>query len=145
MLPSDGAVQLSETATVWARAVAPLAEWVARKLWSGRHKQSQNAAPPTRLTQARRREVKGGSTDFAPVVGAPHRENICRGCGKPIAADSSNCPECYMPVAAEQLRNAAPGGRVAAHTPSAEARRGETQRQQPPLGVLGKRLTDRLG
>jgi CRISPR-associated endonuclease Cas1 len=124
------AVRLSETAPVWARAVAPLAEWVARKLWSGRQNQTRSGPPPTRLTQAHRREVKGGSTTLTPIVSASQRENICRGCGKPIAQDSSNCPECYMPTAAQQLRKAAHAGRVAAHTPSAEARRGETQRRQ---------------
>jgi CRISPR-associated endonuclease Cas1 len=123
------AVRLSESAPVWARAVAPLAEWVASKLWSGRGKQSKNAGPPTHLTQTHRRQVKTASSTL-PEIRAPRRENICRGCGKPIAKDSNNCPTCYLPSAAEQLKNAAHAGRVGAHTPSAEARRGKTQRRQ---------------
>ena len=50
---------LAETAPTWGRAVAPFAEWVARTLWSTLAKSKREPAPATRLTQSRRREVKG--------------------------------------------------------------------------------------
>src|SRR5207253_10178039 len=53
------AIRLTETAGVWARAIGPVAEWVARQLWSTTQKRARNNLPPTRLTQTRRREVKG--------------------------------------------------------------------------------------
>src|SRR5712692_7840354 len=53
------AVQLSETALMWRRAVAPYAEWVARTLWETIGKSNRETAPATRLTQRRKREAKG--------------------------------------------------------------------------------------
>ena len=51
------AVQLSETAQTWGRAVAPIAEWVARAFWSTISR--PDAPLPTRLTQDNKREAKG--------------------------------------------------------------------------------------
>ena len=50
-------VRLSETAPIWRRAVAPIAEWVARAFWSTIRK--PDAPLPTRLTQNNKREAKG--------------------------------------------------------------------------------------
>jgi len=55
------AIRLAETAPMWARAVAPVAEWVARHLWSRQRKSTYEALPPTRLTQRHKREAKGSS------------------------------------------------------------------------------------
>src|SRR5665811_1463744 len=52
--------RLSETSPMWARAVAPIAEWVARMFWSPVAK--GNLGPATRLTQRHKREAKGGSS-----------------------------------------------------------------------------------
>ena len=52
------ATQLSETASMWRRAVAPFAEFIAQTLWSTVRKSNREAAPATRLTQRRKREVK---------------------------------------------------------------------------------------
>jgi CRISPR-associated endonuclease Cas1 len=52
------AVRLAETAPMWARAVAPIAEWVARRLWS-RRRDSREAGLATRLTHSRKRKAKG--------------------------------------------------------------------------------------
>jgi CRISPR-associated endonuclease Cas1 len=51
------AVRLSETAATWGRAVAPIAEWVARTLSLGIKKQVRTGLPATRLTQSLRREA----------------------------------------------------------------------------------------
>src|SRR5437016_10770123 len=77
------AIRLTETVGMWARAIAPVAEWVARELWSTPQKRTQSILPPTRLTQTHRREAKGISS--APTVpAAPRVENLCRGCGKTV-------------------------------------------------------------
>jgi CRISPR associated protein Cas1 len=122
------AVQLSETALMWRRAVAPFAEWVARTLWSTIRKPSREAAPATRLTQRRRREVKGGSP-LPPAELTPEPQSICRICGIAIAPGRSYCTSCAPTSAAEQIAKAAPSGRVAAHSAKAEARRADTQRR----------------
>src|SRR5438552_88129 len=87
-LMAQFATRLAETAQVWARAVAPVAEWVARQLWSTTRKRMQSNLPPTRLTQSHRREAKGiVSALIAPV--APRIENLCRGCGLPSGVDET--------------------------------------------------------
>src|SRR6266567_5533465 len=53
-LMASFATRLTETAQVWARAVAPVAEWVARQLWSTTHKRTPSKLPPTHLTQTYR-------------------------------------------------------------------------------------------
>src|SRR5258708_39454927 len=53
------AVRLSETAPIWGRAIAPIAEWVARTLSLGIKKQVRRGLPATRLTQSLRREARG--------------------------------------------------------------------------------------
>jgi CRISPR-associated endonuclease Cas1 len=77
------AVKLSETAPTWGRAVAPIAEWVARTLWSRERKPIRDFALPTRLTQRHKREAKGKSP-LPPPISLPRRENLCRGCGKVV-------------------------------------------------------------
>jgi len=63
------AVRLSETASTWGRAVAPVAEWVAQQLWTTTRKRTETDLPPTHLTQTRRREAKGIlSTPTGPAV-----------------------------------------------------------------------------
>jgi CRISPR-associated protein Cas1 len=50
------AIRLSETAATWGRAVAPIAESVARSVGSTIKKQIRSSLPATRLTQSLRRE-----------------------------------------------------------------------------------------
>jgi CRISPR-associated endonuclease Cas1 len=52
-LMSTLAIELSQTARIWGHAVAPIAEWVARMLWSNSRKPTDQVAPPTRLTAQR--------------------------------------------------------------------------------------------
>src|ERR1700727_1136892 len=74
------AERLSETSATWGRAVAPVAEWLSRKLWSTLRKPAQQTMPATRLTQGRRRQVYGGSTEAESVKG-PKVPRIRSGCG----------------------------------------------------------------
>jgi hypothetical protein len=113
-------------------AVAPVAEWVARELWSRQRKPSRETAPPARLTQQRRREVKGSSSG-ASSEPVPRHESICHVCGAAIASGRSYCRSCAIPVATEHLTEVAESGRaagrIAAQTAKAQARRANTQRR----------------
>ena len=122
------AIRLTETVGMWARAIAPVAEWVARELWSTPQKRTQSILPPTRLTQTHRREAKGISS--APTVpAAPRVENLCRGCGKTVRDGRQHCADCAVTTATERLVNAARIGRVAAGRPEARARHAESERR----------------
>lgn len=120
------AVRLSETAPTWGRAVAPIAEWVARAFWLTIRKPDTPLA--TRLTQSVKREARGGG--IAPAIPAPNPQSICRGCGKSIAAGSTNCAACAVPVSSQRMSEVARLGRVASRTPVARARVAATQSRQ---------------
>jgi CRISPR associated protein Cas1 len=122
------AAQLAETASMWRRAVAPFAEWVARTLWSTIRKSNREPAPATRLTQGRKREAKGQpATPPAQRVVRP--EGVCRLCGKPVSLGSCVCASCAPIAAAERISKAGERGRILAQTPTVRARIAETQRR----------------
>jgi len=120
--------RLTETAPTWGRAVAPFAEFVARKLSSAVPKSNRYIGPATRLTQTHRRIAKG-STVTAAVTNAPRPETICYGCGKPITYGRKNCTKCAVPVSRENIRSVAKIGRIAAQNTEAQMRRAESQRR----------------
>jgi CRISPR-associated endonuclease Cas1 len=122
------AVRLTETAPMCARAVAPLAEWVARQLWRRKRTPEQNFEPPTRLTQARKREAQGGAPVLSELV-VPQRQNICRGCGNTLTRGRDHCAQCAVSLASQRLIDVARFGRSVAHTPDARAKEGQKQRQ----------------
>ncbi len=122
------AVKLSETAPMWARAVAPVAEWVAQQLWCRQRKPSRETAPPTRLTQQFKREAKGAPP--LPREERPVRpQSVCRDCGAEIGTDSTRCVKCYAAVPRVGFAQVAEIGRTVAHTPEARAKQGATQRK----------------
>lgn len=123
------AAQLAETAPTWARAIAPVAEWVTRTLWNGISKPNSRFLPATRLTQGHRREAKGSPLDLIAIP-TPRPPVVCRTCGGPIARDSSNCLKCAQTTAKETFLEVAKLGRIATHSPKAEALRGQTQKRQ---------------
>jgi CRISPR-associated endonuclease Cas1 len=127
-LMASFAVRLAETAATWGRAVAPIAEWVARELWSTTVKKSTRLGPATRLTQAHKREAKGVSANV-PTPAPPKPPHICHGCGAPIIYGKSFCSSCGLIVARDELIESAKRGRIAAQTPEAQASRAETQRR----------------
>jgi CRISPR-associated endonuclease Cas1 len=122
------AVRLTETAPMCARAVAPLAEWVAKQLWRKKHTPAHKIEPPTRLTQTRRREAQGG-TPVQSELATPRRKNICRKCGKTLTRGREHCAQCAVAPASERLVDVARQGRIVAHTPEARAKEGQKQRQ----------------
>ena len=122
------AVRLSETASTWARAIAPLAEWVARTLWATIPKPARRLSPATRLTQRRRRQAKGGPSS-PPVESPPRQPSVCRICGAALKTGRRYCASCAVTVSTEGLVKAARAGRVAAQSAEAKARHAETQRR----------------
>src|SRR5579872_2754186 len=95
------ATRLAETTSTWGRAVAPVAEWLARAFWSTIRRPDRAFA--TRLTQAKKREAKERPSHL-PAKRAPRQEHVCAGCGKPITADHNHCNDCAKPIATERLR-----------------------------------------
>jgi CRISPR-associated endonuclease Cas1 len=122
------AVRLSETARTWGRAVAPIAEWVSRELWSTVQKSTRQSLPATRLTQSHKREAKGISGAL-PTQPPPKPPRICLDCGAPIIYGKHFCSSCGFIVARDELIESAKSGRIAAQSSEAQARRTETQRR----------------
>lgn len=123
------AERLSETAATWGRAVAPVAEWVAQKLWSKRKITVRDIPPPTRLTQDRRREVKGASAEhtYEKKLSTPR---ICQVCGAGLVRGDKYCGKCALGEASKNLIQAAKTGRAITLGPLAQSRRSETMRRQ---------------
>ncbi len=121
------ALHLSETAAIWRRAVAPVAEWVARAFWSTIRKPDTPFA--TRLTQNNKREAKCAPAQ-SPLTKVPRQQNVCAGCGKPVAHASTRCGTCATEVSRERMLEVAHQGRIASKSGESRARVSATQRRQ---------------
>jgi hypothetical protein len=120
------AIRLSETAATWGRAVAPVAEWVARALSNSIPKPNRQIGPGTRLTQGHRREAKGVQSQ--PSLKLAQRPTaVCRICGTGIEPDRTYCALCTPGISKDNLADVARSGRVAAQSPEAQARRAATK------------------
>jgi CRISPR-associated protein Cas1 len=118
--------RLSATAPTWADAVAPIAEGVAKVLWSTVSRSTRRSGPKTPLTQRNRREAKGAA--LAPIARPPKPPRVCVGCGTPLRY-STHCHRCGVTESTKRLIRAAEKGRIAASTSDALARLAETQRR----------------
>jgi hypothetical protein len=118
------ASRLSQTAPTWARLVAPVAEWFTKELSKSTTLRSR--ALPSRLTQQNRRDAKGGKR-YPVIRPVLKTERLCRTCGKEVTANSLDCIHCSKDTNIDRLTKAANLGRVASHTPVAEAKRAATQ------------------
>ena len=128
-LTTSLAVHLSETASMWGRAVAPVAEWLAQTLWSSpRKKPGGDQILPTRLTQNQKRYAQGGAAQTVTAQ-PPRRENICRECGKTIQQGNTRCGDCRIETATGRMADVARVGRLTAHGSQAQAKRSNTQRR----------------
>jgi CRISPR-associated endonuclease Cas1 len=126
---SSLAIKLCETSDTWRRLAAPVAEYVAQEFSSSISKPRSTSVRrriATRLTQSRKRSVKGSEV---PSVKAPKPERVCRGCGKTLQGGSTNCSECDLRIATTRLVEVARAGRVAGHTPEAIAKEAATHRK----------------
>ena len=116
---------LAQTAPLWARAVAPIAEDVAKKLWTSRSVQASRKALPTVLTQRHRRVAQGGSAN-APTPKAPRPLRVCLICGGSLGR-GTHCRDCAVVASAEALVVAAKKGRAISQRPEAQAKRTGTR------------------
>ena len=119
--------RLSETMPTWRRAVAPIAELVAKSFWRAK-RGSREERLPTRLTQQHRREAKDGGCDLSSIE-PPHPESFCKQCGASIRHGRTYCPACAKPLDAARLAKVGEQGRIASHAPEAQESRSETQRR----------------
>ncbi len=155
-LTQSFAVRLAETALVWRRAVAPIAEWVAKQFWSMIRR--PDAPIATRLTQNNKRIAKGSPIQSTCKPASP-AHNVCLVCGNPIEKTARWCAECSQKNSKAALVEGAKLGRVIAHAAAAQARRRATKRrhdearshwspsQQPPWlteGFYTTRVQPRL-
>ncbi len=119
---SSLAVKLCETSDTWRKLVAPVAEYVAQELWSSISKSCSAPRLATRLTQRRKRAVKGSEV---PEVKTPKPDSLCRGCGKGIRRGKRYCQRCAVAVTNENFD----AGRKSAQSPEHLARRASTMRR----------------
>ena len=128
-LMASFAVRLAETAPTWARAVAPIAEWVARTLWEGIPKSRSSTLPANRLTQQHKREAKGRMK--LPAVPVPRPQRVCRLCGAVLKNQRKNhCALCGVEVSRENLLKIAHRGRIASRSAESRARLSASQKRQ---------------
>jgi CRISPR-associated endonuclease Cas1 len=122
------AERLSATAPTWAQAVAPIAERVAKALWTTIRKSDRNRSPATRLTEQHRRDAKGQS--LKPIAPPRTPPRLCRTCGAAMPYGETQCRTCWDKSLSERMLPIAAKGRILSQTPVAQARRAETRRRQ---------------
>jgi CRISPR-associated protein Cas1 len=126
-LMASFAARLSESLPAWRQAVAPVAEWVSRVLWTTFKHSRRGMSAPTHLTQTRRREAKG--KPHFHISKPPKPPHLCRTCGRHVTAGYDRCGSCKVAVCTEELVKAAQKGRLASHNPEAAAKRGKSRRR----------------
>jgi CRISPR-associated endonuclease Cas1 len=123
-LMADLATQLAETTSIWARLVAPLAEWAMKEIAATTR--TRRSISPTRLTQNHKRALTGGV--FRPEPTAQVRQpNMCNVCGSKIGRRQKSCGVCALVPSTERLTTVAEKGRLASHTPAAQTKRSKKQ------------------
>lgn len=126
-LMASFAARLAETARTWAWAIAPVAETICRTIWSTTRKPVSWSGPATRLTQQRRSRTGEVLLRKFP---APRPPSVCRICGSPIPAGKTYCKACAIEESRTTILKVAELGRIATHSPKAEALRAQTMRRQ---------------
>jgi CRISPR-associated protein Cas1 len=128
-LMADFASELSQTAPMWRRAVAPYAEWLAHTLWSCTPASERDGPPATRLTGRRRREVNG-APPMPPAATPTKPQSVCKICATSIRPDRKYCGACAATFQGEQIRAAAKSaGTLAAHSAEARALASQSRRR----------------
>ena len=119
-LTAEFVPRLAQTAPMWSRAVAPVAEWVAREFWKTIRR--PDAPFATRLTQGNKREAKGGAL-VLPQIRPTRQEHLCPECGKTIQTQSTKCVSCAAGDVTKNMLRAARIGRQTANGPEAQVKR----------------------
>jgi len=111
----------SESASMWKRAVAPTAEWVAQVLWNSQHGSSKPVQQlPTRLIHRRRSEGRGNDFKVQPST-APHHARICNVCGAE-GVKNRYCRSCAVDASSENMAQVALIGHTRPKSKKAKAR-----------------------
>lgn len=119
--------RLSQSLPAWGRIVGPIAEWVAKTLWSKTPRANKLKVPATHLTQTHRRIAKGHSV---PAIPAPtHSLPLCQTCGKAITRGHRYCSACAAAISTASLVKGAVQGRSASQSEEAQSLRSETARR----------------
>lgn len=134
------ACQLAETIPTWRRAVAPYAERIMHALWLTTSRSARQPAPATRLTQSRKREVKGAPL-MPPAERTTRPQKACQLCGASISPENTYCVHCAATFTKDKMTHTAKVGRLTALTPEAQAKRSETQ-QRHARAVLNWKASD---
>lgn len=119
--------RLSHSLPAWGRIVAPVAEWVAKTLWSVTAKAKMQRVPATHLTQTHRRTARGQA--IPPIPTPTHSLPLCQTCGKAITKGHRYCSICAAAVSTASLIKGALQGRSASQTEEAQSLRSETARR----------------
>jgi CRISPR-associated endonuclease Cas1 len=105
-LMSTFASRLSETASTWRRAVAPVAEWVAQALWnSSRRSAKDEQVLPTRLTHRRKSESRGNKFKLR-IKPLPRPTKVCEVCGAE-GVKSRYCKACAVEASRDHMAQVA--------------------------------------
>ncbi len=105
-LGSPLAKKLCETADIWRRLAAPVAEWVAQAIWnSSRNPAKHEQVLPTRLTQRRKREGRGNTFKMRTNI-FPRHEKICADCGADVV-NGRYCGACSAEAARRTMADIA--------------------------------------
>lgn len=126
-LMAELTMRLSETADAWRSAVAPVAEFVTRTLWSARQHSSPGVLHPTPLTQENRR-VANYKPEPSPTKAASP-PSVCLRCGLPIATGRTFCVTCAKAYSTENIRKAGTKRVEKSNSPDVQAKRAETARR----------------
>lgn len=104
---------------MWARAVAPIAEWVAQALWNSTRTKGKHQPVPTRLTQ--RRKTEGRGQGFATdQISKPKQVRICEVCGAE-SIHNRYCKSCAVEVSRETMTQVALIGHATPKTAKCKA------------------------
>lgn len=124
-LMSDVTTQLAETASTWARLIAPIAEWSIKEI-AGTTK-TRRLSVPTRLTQNHKRALSGGQFQSSSE-NLVRPEDLCNVCGIEVRSGNIQCPSCAAELSTERFGGVAAIGRVVSHTREAEGKRSRTRK-----------------
>jgi CRISPR-associated endonuclease Cas1 len=122
--------RLSETAPTWARAVAPVAEQVAKGLWATTRRSTGWRELATPLTQRHRRAGKRQPDPLPPSVEPAAPPRVCQNCGIAMRSGHQQCRTCHHGALAPRMLAVAKEGRKKSRLPEARAKHSQTKRRQ---------------